>query len=507
MLCLITRLALVAALLTLAFTSACTHAPDGAARPPTERHAAAGAGSAATPGADRSAQTAPSPAVTEKKPAENIAAKNIAAETKPASTNGASARLLWVSIDGLSWSRLQASKLPLPHLRKLLRDGVAGPLLSVFPSQTWPAHASLLTGSWPARHGVVGNHIWRRTEGHVVHAWQLPQGELLQGDTLYDAAHRAGVKTANVFWPNTANAAGLDWNLPEVYGWSAFRKLGSRGLMKELADIGLPSDRMSRISHEESFEFDSFTRDTAQHVITKHRPGLVMVHLLSLDTLSHRYGPDSRAAGWGLELCDRILGQLLATWRTVGGGPIVIVSDHGFTQVDDGIGVRLVPGSAKLNHRERAATHLVGNGHALYLYADETPHGVTGLAKLKRHLSADPRLDAWLEAREMVAMHLGDPATERWLPDAIALMKPEVLIWSTRSRRNERKPIWRGNHGHRPETPGLEGVFIASGPGFRSGLQVPGLRAIDVAPTLAHRFGWPMTGPHDGRVRAEVLAP
>ncbi len=486
-----TRLALAASLLLL-LAAACTHGHGGAARRPAVAQTAAGAGSAATPGADGSAKTAPLPGGSAKKPPPG---------KKPTD------RLLWVSIDGLSWSRLQASKLPLPNLRKLLRDGVAGPLLSVFPSQTWPAHASLLTGSWPARHGVVGNHIWRRAEGHVVHAWQLPQGELLQGDTLYDAAHRAGVKTANVFWPNTANAKGLDWNLPEVYGWSEFRKLGSPGLMKELAGIGLPSDRMTRISHEESFEFDSFTRDTAEHVLTTHRPGLTMVHLLSLDTLSHRYGPDSRAAGWGLALCDLILGQLLTTWRTVGGGPVVIVSDHGFTQVDDGIGIRLVPGSAKLSHRERAATHLVGNGHALYVYADATADGAKGLAKLKRHLSADPRLDAWLEAREMVAMHLGDPAKQTWLPDAIALMKPEVLIWSTRSRRQERKPIWRGNHGHRPETPGLEGVFIASGPGFRSGLQVPGLRAIDVAPTLAQRFGWTLRGTHDGRVRSEVLAP
>ncbi|MCO4763276.1 MAG: alkaline phosphatase family protein [Myxococcales bacterium] len=413
---------------------------------------------------------------------------------------------MWVSIDGLSWSRLRRSKLPLPHLRKLITHGVSGPLLSVYPSQTWPAHASLLTGSWPARHGVVGNHLWSRKRRKVVHAWQLPQGELMKGDTLFDASNRQGVKTANVFWPNTARAKGLNWNLPEVYGWSAFHRWASPGVLKELQRAGLPSDRITRISHEESFEFDSFATDAALHVMKRHRPGLLMVHLLSVDMLSHRYGPDSRPADWALALCDRYLGQLLAGWREAGGGGVVIVSDHGFTQVTDGIGHRLVLRAAKLTKRERAAVHVVANGHNLYLYADPTAHGTAGLARLRDHLRKDKRLDVWQTAAQMKALHLGDPGKLPWLPDAIAMMKPGVLIWGTRSARRERKPVWRGNHGHLPETPGLDGAFIASGPGFRPGTHIDQLRAVDVAPTLARHYGWPLRGTHDGQVRSEMLS-
>lgn len=386
-----------------------------------------------------------------------------------------------------------------------MREGVSAPLLTVFPSQTWPAHASLLTGTQPSRHGVLGNHLWSREKRKTVHAWQLPQHTLMKGDTLYDAAHRVGAKTANVFWPNTGNAKGLDWNVPEVYGSTAFRRQSSKGALRELKRLGLPTDRLNRISYEEAFEFDSFARDSAREVMQQHRPDLMMVHLLTLDTLSHRYGPDSRPAGWGLWVCDVMLGQLLRTWKKTGGGAVVVVSDHGFTQVKDGLGVRLVRRAAKLTTKEKKAVKLVANGHNLYIYADPSPTGARALGRLKAHFKTDERLDQWFEAADMKRLHLGDPTKQPWLPDAIAMMKPEVLIWGTRSKRRERRPVWRGNHGHLPETAGLAGVFIAAGPGFRAGLTVPQLHVIDVAPTLGHLFGWPLRGTIDGRVRAEVL--
>ncbi len=413
-----------------------------------------------------------------------------------------------MSIDGLSWQRLLASKLPLPNLRALLAKGVAGPLTTVFPSQTWPAHASLLTGGWPARHGALANHIYDRDTERNVDVWTLPRDEAMSMDTLFDAAHRRGVRTANVLWPLTGKAAGLDWNLPEVYGGRAFRRQSSRGALRQLADVGLPTDRMHRLSYEEAFELDSFSRDAAVHLLTgsaAKRPGLLLFHLLSLDTLSHRYGPDSRPASWALELCDRYLGQVLSAWRAAGGGPVVVTSDHGFTQVSDGLAYRLLERNAKLNKAQRAALRLVPNGHALFLYAKSGPVGAAALAKVKAFLAQDERLDTWMEGRAMQRHHLGDPKQDPRLPDAIALLKPNVLIWGTRTRSRERKPIWKGNHGYLPTLPELQGVFIAQGRPFRARQRVKGMHVIEVAPTLARALGWPLRGTVDGKVRGDVV--
>ena len=44
--------------------------------------------------------------------------------------------------------------------RSLLRDGARiRSLRSIYPTVTYPAHASLITGVYPERHGVVGNEV------------------------------------------------------------------------------------------------------------------------------------------------------------------------------------------------------------------------------------------------------------------------------------------------------------------------------------------------------------
>src|ERR1043165_5124764 len=68
-----------------------------------------------------------------------------------------------VSIDGLAASYLDDPRADMPTIRKLAKSGaVAKGMITSFPSVTWPAHTSLVTGVQPARHGVIGNSVWSR---------------------------------------------------------------------------------------------------------------------------------------------------------------------------------------------------------------------------------------------------------------------------------------------------------------------------------------------------------
>src|SRR5438034_7370900 len=68
-----------------------------------------------------------------------------------------------VSVDGLAASYLNDPRAEMPTLRKLAKSGaVAQGMITSFPSVTWPAHTSLITGVQPARHGVIGNSVWSR---------------------------------------------------------------------------------------------------------------------------------------------------------------------------------------------------------------------------------------------------------------------------------------------------------------------------------------------------------
>lgn len=68
-----------------------------------------------------------------------------------------------ISVDGLAADYFADAHADLPTLRRMARDGAwAESMMSVFPTVTWPNHTRMVTGVWPARHGVVGNRYYDR---------------------------------------------------------------------------------------------------------------------------------------------------------------------------------------------------------------------------------------------------------------------------------------------------------------------------------------------------------
>lgn len=125
--------------------------------------------------------------------------------------------LLLVSVDGLRPDYvLDAERLGyrIPNLRQLLADGVhADGVRGVLPTATYPSHTSLITGTTPARHGIVANHPF---DGAVkdLDVWYY-YAEDIHVPTLWDVANEAGYVTASVSWPVTVGARSNRWNIPE----------------------------------------------------------------------------------------------------------------------------------------------------------------------------------------------------------------------------------------------------------------------------------------------------
>lgn len=63
-----------------------------------------------------------------------------------------------------------------------------------------------------------------------------------------------------------------------------------------------------------------------------------------------------------------------------------------------------------------------------------------------------------------------------------------------------RRPQIRGHHR-------WEGIFVASGPGIRSGVRTPELSIVDVAPLILHRLGLGIPDDLTGRLPTEILEP
>jgi predicted AlkP superfamily pyrophosphatase or phosphodiesterase len=66
-------------------------------------------------------------------------------------------------------------------------------------------------------------------------------------------------------------------------------------------------------------------------------------------------------------------------------------------------------------------------------------------------------------------------------------------------------PIGLGVHGFFPQRAKMQSICFMSGPGVAAGVQIPGMRQIDVAPTLARLLGIPPPKDSQGHVLGEML--
>jgi 2',3'-cyclic-nucleotide 2'-phosphodiesterase (5'-nucleotidase family) len=130
--------------------------------------------------------------------------------TPAGAANGAGAVLLFAA-PGMQ-SDLAASfaaEGALPALADMLAHGASGKdgLLPPFPATVGTDLATLLTGAWPAEHGVMADRFYRTGSPDFADwaAWTDPG--LIQADTLPQAAERAGKQVVAVGWDGVA---GLD---------------------------------------------------------------------------------------------------------------------------------------------------------------------------------------------------------------------------------------------------------------------------------------------------------
>ncbi|MCS6862203.1 MAG: alkaline phosphatase family protein, partial [Abditibacteriales bacterium] len=128
-------------------------------------------------------------------------------------TSDKSPHVILISIDGfrpVTYLNPQQFGAHLPNLRQLMEAGsYAKAVTTVYPSVTYPAHATLVTGARPAKHGVDFNTIFDPfNPGH----WYADT-QHIKATTLWQAAEARGLKTAVILWPTTVGAQ-VDFLIP-----------------------------------------------------------------------------------------------------------------------------------------------------------------------------------------------------------------------------------------------------------------------------------------------------
>ncbi|MGI8560246.1 MAG: ectonucleotide pyrophosphatase/phosphodiesterase, partial [Luteimonas sp.] len=117
--------------------------------------------------------------------------------------------VLLVSLDGFRAGDLDRGLTPV--LSRLATDGVRAEWLTPsYPSLTFPNHYTMVTGLRPDRHGIIHNTM--RDDGlgtfKLSNREAVGDGRWWQGEPIWVAAERAGLRTATLFWPGSEAAVG-----------------------------------------------------------------------------------------------------------------------------------------------------------------------------------------------------------------------------------------------------------------------------------------------------------
>jgi len=428
-------------------------------------------------------------------------APEVQAQQKPAPL------VVVISVDGLRPDYVTAADAhgaKVPNLRRFLREGAyAEGVVGVVPTVTYPSHTTLMTGVWPAKHGIWANTTFDPLQKNY-QGWYW-YSEDIRVPTLWDAAAQAGRTTASIQWPVTVGA-NIDWNIPEF--WRAgtpedaklIRVVSTKGLLDEAAaEIG-----PYRGGIDASVESDEVRGKYAIWILEKKRPGFLTLHVTALDHIEHDTGPFSEESIAVLERLDAVIAKVREEAEKIAPGRafVAVVSDHGFVNYDQQLNLFIAFREAKLftvnekgNITDWRAMPWETGGSAAIVLKDPQDQATLGEVRdLLGKLAADPAngIDRVLDAEELHKRG-GYPNASFFVS-----MKPGWRTGASLTGPVVTKGKPGGTHGELPDVAELRAAFFLVGPGVPAGKDLGVIDMRDVAPTLAKEAGLSLPG-SDGK--------
>ncbi len=430
---------------------------------------------------------------------------------------GHAAPVLMISIDGLKpeyITQADAHGMKVPYLRTLMRNGAyAEGVVGIWPTVTYPSHTTLVTGVWPAEHGIY-NNLEFDPEQHYSGAWNW-YAPLIKVPTLWKVARQGGLRTASVGWPVSAGASDVDWLIPEFWR-SADPSGGSGALNPEdrllIAAISRPPTLLKELEpkageymmgNDTSIGGDEIKTRYTIEILRRLKPGFMTLHLSSLDDTQHAHGPFSAEADADLEALDGMMARL--TKAAVAADPstvVVLVSDHGFMNITHYVNLfipflqaglvqgTVVPGAKVPVISSWKAEPWLAGGMAAIMLHDPNDHETEQQVKaMLDKLAADP-------ANGIAAILDRDAIKQRGaFPDAafLVVLKPGYYTGSAISGNLITViPGHRGSHGFSPEYPEMRASFFAVGAGIAHHRNLGVVDMRQIAPTVAKILKVPM---------------
>ena len=405
--------------------------------------------------------------------------------------------LILVSLDAVDMQDLGILK-ELPNFSALLSSGsLITDVETIYPSLTYPAHVTMVTGKYPHHHGIINNTKLEKDHENPDWYWYR---KYIKGQTLYDLAEEKGLKTCSILWPVTARSQ-ITYNMPEIF---CTKKWHSQMMMSLTGGkFGYQVEMVRKFGKLKKGikqpELDIFTTEVAVETIKKYQPNLLMLHLLALDTHKHYLGLKGTEIKEVLKHLDDRIGRLIQGLKETNlfhETVIALMGDHSQLGVNQMIRINRLfydKGWITLNCNGSVRDYRViakSCDGSSYIYLndsslkDEVYNQLKGLcaqkngpiefvfsAKEIESLGADRRADFMVEARS--GYYFIDEINGSFY-EHISLNQVGVKA---------HRMI--GTHGYLPTKSDYQTFLLLSGPGIKKGHVLQGGRLIDHAPTFA----------------------
>jgi predicted AlkP superfamily pyrophosphatase or phosphodiesterase len=311
-------------------------------------------------------------------------------------------------LDGLRPDSINAEDTP--HLQTLREQGVSfSASHSVIPTVTRANAASLATGTYPARHGIIGNNLYHPgvdasrafSSGDYL---KLRELERVSGDRLLLAPSLGEILTQHGKKLIVVSSSGNGC----AYLLNHRARTGSGVLINGMLEPGKVVAFPEAVNQAVLQRFGaSPTRDGSgaasvdwaekvlvDYVLPELQPDVILNWITQPDGAQHAHGPGSPDAVAAIRNADRNIGLVLEKLKALGlydKTNVFVVSDHGFAINDHAVDVTGSLVEAGLKQSATSDDVVVASSQTMKLYVKA--HDRARIRALVEHLQRQPWAD------------------------------------------------------------------------------------------------------------------
>tara|TARA_Y100000746_G_scaffold227646_1_gene234571 strand:- start:1036 stop:2262 length:1227 start_codon:yes stop_codon:yes gene_type:complete len=351
--------------------------------------------------------------------------------------------LILISVDGFRWDYFD--KVETPNFDRIINNGIkAEGLKTVYPSKTFPNHLSIITGNYPSNHGIISNYFYDPSfdEYYYIGAGSVAaqDGKWIQAEPIWVTVEKQLRRAMIMFWPmSDAEIQGIRPSEYYVY-----------------------SDSPTNISRMEQLlnwlDLDG-----------RNKPTFLASYFSVVDTIGHRYGPNSPEVIDSIIEVDQAIGHLLNGLEERGilnDVNLLIVSDHGMVETPTDQIINIA------DYIDLDSVVTIGGGPFMEIRPNDND-----IENIYQQLQNIDHTQVFKK----------EDFPEKFNYSNNDRIEPIIFLadegWSIQKPGRSPSP---GTHGYDPDYKSMDGIFIARGPGFKENFDGPQIQSVHLYEMMCH---------------------